>query len=185
MCGITLASGVAAVAASSAKSVKSCENSHGYLVSAAKKTCPHGSHQVTIAEQGPRGAPGANGISTAIAGQEHFVNEFTDDYSDVSTIADAPAGNYAVSYQIIAYPISNGVSGDYTFECVLDYADDTVLETSEVVSAPHSAVESGNDLVSLAKAGPITLTCHADGAPTISLSSAHLMAIQIDKLTTG
>jgi hypothetical protein len=108
--GLTVAGGVSAVATAKSSSVKVCANSRGYVVAAKTAKCPTGSHTVTIAKRGPKGAAGTpgkpgndgvNGYSVAYAGKPTIDGEtdLTGGYAVVSRFASVPAGRYVGSYQ--------------------------------------------------------------------------------------
>jgi hypothetical protein len=182
--GATLASGVAAVASSSGKAVKTCETSKGYVVGAAKNRCPRGSHERTIAARGPRGKAGTNAKVTALVGA--LVNS-TDDIStntEVLRIASAPPGKYVVTWSA---NVENNVTnpGDNTADVSCSPSGGvTVGPTTNSLVDPHGVnTENGQATTTLAHTADIMVECGVYGSSTVQAINGSLIAIPVSAVT--
>jgi hypothetical protein len=169
--GLTLAGGVAAVAAAKPTAVKACVDSHHFLATASKHKCPRGTHALTIGVKGPRGArgskgakgaKGANGLSQVLVGKDltSTLSGYLDvTYVDVLSIPSAPAGNYLVTFSLETH--NTAASGNPFLECWVGSGEPVSNELKdETVPSGDFATLSASAAVTLATAGPIEVQCH-------------------------
>jgi hypothetical protein len=191
--GATLASGVAAVASSNGKAVKTCETSKGYVVSAAKNRCPHGSHEQTVATRGPRGQRGPKGSAgkagtdakvTALAGTGPNEDVLLAGNTSVVHYLSAPAGTYVVSWEA---NFQNHGAGDGEASVHCEPSGGVHAYPGSNVFVPTGAVitENGEATMTLAEAGDINLLCVAVGSEAVDANDSTLIAIPVSSVTTS
>jgi hypothetical protein len=175
--GVTLVGGVA-LASGASKSVKACATSKGDLrLASSKGRCPKGTKKVTIAKQGPAGKRGRAGIShlytnlttgtgSAVAQSSGSSSPFT----PVNTIAQAPAGQYLVAFQVEL--ANSGSSAIDVARCEIttgSTSQDLVHVTEPSASGLLTGFfeVTGTTSVTLASAGSIVTDCIANNGTTL------------------
>jgi hypothetical protein len=181
--GATLASGVAAVASSNGKTVKTCETSKGYVVSAAKNRCPRGSHVRTVAVRGPRGKAGTNAKVTALVGT--LINSTVDiSNTDVLRIASAPPGKYVVTWST---NVENNATnpGDNTADVNCSPSGGVTVgpSTNSLVVPKGVNTENGQATTTLTQTGDILVACGSVGSSTVQAIGGSLIAIPVSAVT--
>jgi hypothetical protein len=185
-CGITLASGVAAVATSATKTVKACETSRGYLVGASKNKCPKRTNKVTLDQRGPRGPvgkAGSNGLSTALVGTQSFDGTVQDPYQTISSIASAPAGSYVVSYHLIGYNQEGSGTGPSILECRIPIGSAYLANGAQSLDSAQDGSVAATVAIRLTAATTIAVQCDVLGGTTVTVSEEDLVATRVNTLT--
>jgi hypothetical protein len=191
--GLTLAGGVAAVAASKPAAVKACVDSHHFLATASKHKCPRGTRALTLGVKGPRGArgakgvpgtPGANGLSQVLVG-DYVVSTpagaLDDDYINAFSISTAPIGNYLITYSLVVHDTAS--TGSALLECFVGTGTPISSELKDVSLHPNDfGTLTASGVVTLPQAGPIDVQCHGAGVG-LSALDGNMFATKVNTLT--
>jgi hypothetical protein len=193
--GLTLAGGVAAVAATKAGPVKACESTKGFLATATKGKCPRGTHLVTLGARGQRGAKGKKGmagtagLSVDYLGSDLTANlaggQLTTTPATVLLIPKAPAGNYVVTYNYSAVAVGGDLTDSGRLQCQLFVGAQGERTTNQYLAGGASTgTVTAVATVFPTAAGSLSVKCAGVGGSVsgINAQGGSLAAIQINSL---
>jgi hypothetical protein len=190
--GLTLAGGVAAVAATKTGPVKACESTKGFLATATKGKCPRGTHLVSLGARGPRGAKGTAGTNALSA--DYLGNDLTINLAGgilpstaatVLTIPKVPAGNYVVTYDYSAQVVGGDISDSGTLQCQLIVGSQADRTTSQYLAGGASiGTVTAVETVFPTTGGSISVKCAGLGGSVggIDAKGGALEAMRFDSL---
>jgi hypothetical protein len=192
-CGLTLAGGVATAASSGGGSVKACVNAKGYLATAIKGKCAHGTHALKLNLKGARGAKGqpgtkgASGSSSAYVGIDHtsILDPLSGTAMTVESIAAVPAGHYIVSWDFEGMNANISGTAASSMLCHLDAGSLSTINRTVSLATGNLAVVAATSAITTTAAGSIHVDCTATGGTTVFGDSGDLVATPVAAETVG
>jgi hypothetical protein len=188
----TFAVGLTAVAAATtAKPVKACVNTKHDLSLLKKGKCAAGSHKVSIAVKGPRGAKGKNGLSTGYGASTPGTTGnylLTTGYSTITSLS-LPAGRYIVTWNVT---MSNDSATAGAFQCEVTYPGGNGGAEANDINGNGSFVGRASLAqsvpVATSAAGTLALACESTSGTEIRAGNGepqNVNAIAVNTLPSG